>query len=55
LPIPLLDETGVTENIDLKLPENLNDTTALFNQLRKAGFNIQKVIRELPITIVSAK
>ncbi|PVD54115.1 hypothetical protein DC498_01620 [Terrimonas sp.] len=50
---PLIDETGLSQNIDLKLPQNLNDTSALIKSLQDAGFRVEKAIRELPVTIIT--
>lgn len=50
---PLIDESGLSQNIDLKLPQNLNDTSALIKSLQNVGFRVQKAIRELPVTIIT--
>lgn len=52
-PIPLVNETGLTKNIDLSLPQQLNDTRALIKSLKEAGFDVKKTIRELPVTIIT--
>ncbi|MET0634557.1 MAG: TlpA disulfide reductase family protein [Chitinophagaceae bacterium] len=53
LSIPLIDETGIKKSIDLKLPSDLDNETALIQALRDAGFRVTKTYRTLPVTILS--
>ncbi len=53
--ISLVDETGLTRNIDLSLPDDLTNTNALIKSLRDAGFGLKKTVRELPVTIITSK
>ncbi len=53
--IPIVDETGITEHLDIKLPTNLENTTAVLEALKFAGFDVRKEKRELPVTIISSQ
>ncbi len=55
LSIPLIDETGLNKNIDLRLPQNLKDEAALLQCLRDAGFTLQKKKKLLPVTLITDK
>lgn len=53
--IPLMNETGLEKNIDITLPKNLSDTTAMLKALKDAGFKIEEKTMEVPVTIISDK
>ncbi|MBN8850511.1 MAG: TlpA family protein disulfide reductase [Sphingobacteriales bacterium] len=52
---PLLDETGLSKNIDLDLPDDLWNTDLLLQYLRKAGFDISEEQREMNVVVISDK
>lgn len=55
--IPLVNETGITNHIDLDFPDNINlsDKEAVLSALKKAGFTIKEEMRELEVVVISDK
>lgn len=51
-PVPLIDESGITEPIDISLPDNLHDEKALKLALENVGFTLIPSEREMEITVI---
>jgi hypothetical protein len=54
LPVPLVDESGITQLIDVTLPGNLHDEKALIYALENAGFAITPSERQMEVTIITS-
>jgi len=53
--VPLIDETGMIQNIDMKLPENLENTNEIIDALKGVGFEVKEEIREMDMVIIRDK
>lgn len=51
-PIPVIDETKLTQNIDMPLPKDLTDKKALIQALKKVGFIVQETEREMEVAVL---
>ena len=54
LPVPLVDESGITQPIDLALPNDLHDEKALILALKNAGFDITSSEKEMEVTVITS-
>ncbi len=52
--LPVIDETGITKNIDMDLPVDMTSEEAWLKALEKAGFKATVTERELDMTVVTA-
>jgi len=50
--VPFIDETGMTKNIDMKLPEKLEDTAGIIKALTETGFEVKKENRLMEIVVI---
>ncbi len=50
--LPVIDETGISENIDVDLPQDMYDESQWMKALEKAGFKITMTEREMEVTII---
>lgn len=53
-PVPIVDESGVTELIDIALPDNLYDEKSLVSAVEKAGFTITASQRDMKVAVVTS-
>lgn len=51
--LPILDESGVHENISIDLPFDLKDVKALKTSFKKAGFDPEEEEREIEVTVIT--
>lgn len=53
--IPLIDETGIIQNIDLNFPDNLDlsNSKALIDYLKQIGLAIKEEERELEVAVIT--
>ncbi|MGN6435832.1 MAG: TlpA family protein disulfide reductase [Agriterribacter sp.] len=49
---PVVDETGITQNIDMDLPNDMYDESQWKKALEKAGFKVTMTEREMEVTII---
>ncbi len=49
---PVVDETGITQNIDMDLPNDMYDESQWTKALEKAGFKVTMTEREMEVTII---
>jgi thiol-disulfide isomerase/thioredoxin len=53
MPLPLIDETGEQQPIDINLPDNLYDEAAVLRSLEDAGFTTVPAEREMEVTVIT--
>lgn len=51
-PHPFIDETGITENVDVKFPIQSKDVPTLASYLKKFGLNMFLEEREIPMLVI---
>ncbi len=49
----LIDETGLSDDIDIELPFDLSDTRAIIQALQNTGFAVSEQERDAEVTVVS--
>jgi uncharacterized protein (TIGR03435 family) len=52
---PVIDETGITQNIDIDFPDkfDLSDQQGIIETLRKAGFEVKEEYREMEVVVIT--
>jgi hypothetical protein len=53
LPIPVIDETAYTQNINLQLPAQLTDTDALNTALKMQGLQLTRQNRTMDFFVLT--
>lgn len=51
-PYPLIDETGITENIDITIPYNIKDIEEIKPYLQKYGLDIKQKERKIEMLVI---
>lgn len=56
-PIPLIDETKITENMDIDFPDNfdMNDSNGIIEILKIVGFEVKKENRVIEVVVITDK
>ena len=52
---PFIDETGITENFDLKLDAVLTDIADIQRGLQKYGLDLEKSEKEMKVIVIRNK
>jgi thiol-disulfide isomerase/thioredoxin len=52
-PLPLLDETGITSALDMRLKSNLNNMEELAAELEQYGFRLTEECRTISVLVIS--